>query len=233
VKLSIIIPTYNEERTIETILRRIAATLFPVEYELVLVDDNSADQTVAIEDRVCRALGPAPIIRLRNRMNKGKGACIRQGLKHATGDYVVVQDGDLEYDPQDLVAMLQPLIQGQQVVVYGSRFLRQRWPKGMAPANLIGNRLLTCFSNALYGTRLTDVMTCYKILPMAALREARVLANRFEYDLEMTAKISRRGHRIVEVPIGYAGRTHRQGKKIKARDFFIGVWTLCRYRWWA
>ena len=229
-KLSIIIPTFNEERTVRQLIERILAVPFPVPYELIVVDDHSRDRTFAIERELRAVVGGLRMTLLRNRTNKGKGACIRQGLKHATGDWIIIQDGDLEYDPAEIPKLLEPVLQGRAQAVFGSRFRSRGWPDGMALPNFVANRILTWLANALYGARLTDLMTCYKVLPRELLTRLKVRANRFEFDCEMTAKIARRGVQIIEVPIMYHGRTAKEGKKIRAKDFFITSWTLLRYR---
>lgn len=228
-RLSIIIPTFNEERTIEQLVQRIVSIRFPIDFEVVIVDDHSSDRTYAIERRLSQTIGQAQIKVLRNRTNKGKGACIRQGLKHATGELVIVQDGDLEYDPREIPRLLTPMLTGRAQVVYGSRFLGARWPRGMAWPNWTANRLLTWLTNRLYGLRLTDMETCYKVMGRKLLTGLRLRTNRFEFEPEVTAKLAARGVRITEVPISYRGRTRREGKKIRAKDFVIAVWTLLRY----
>lgn len=228
--LSIIMPTFNEERTIEAVIRRLLAVRFPVDIELILVDDHSTDQTVAVERRLAGLMGDRRVTILRNRVNKGKGACIRQGLKHASGEWVTIQDADLEYDPQDLPALLAPLRAGEADAVYGSRFLARRWPRAMAWPNYAANRLLTALTNAVYGTRLTDMETCYKVLRRDVLRRLRLRAERFEFEPEVTAQLARLGCRIVERPIRYEGRTRQAGKKIRAKDFFIALRVLLMQR---
>ena len=229
-KLSIIIPTFNEERTIERLIRRILAVKIPVDYELILVDDHSTDRTYAIEQRLRDAIGRVPVKLLRNRTNRGKSACIRQGLKHASGDLVLVQDGDLEYKPTDIPRLLRPILDGRAEIVYGSRFRGRWWPAGMAIPNYVANYLLTWLTNLLYGLRLTDLEVCYKIFPRRRLMGLKLRATRFEFEPEVTAKLAKRGARFYEVPIGYHGRTVREGKKIRGKDFFAAVWTLLRYR---
>lgn len=229
-KLSIIIPTFNEERTVERLIRRLLATRFPVAYELVVVDDHSGDRTFAIERRLRRIVDRVPITVIRLPANRGKGACIRKGLRYATGELVVVQDGDLEYKPREIPRLLRPILEGRAEVVYGSRFLSRRWPSGMALPHYAANQLLRWAVNGLYGVRLTDPMTCYKVMPRGLLQRLDVRADRFEFETEVTAKIIRQGLRITELPIAYHGRTRREGKKIRAKDFFINVWTLLRCR---
>jgi len=229
-RLSIIIPTFNEEATIERLIRRLLEVPFPIDYELILVDDHSGDRTGAIERWLGATAGRGRIAVIRNRAHRGKGACIRQGVERATGDLVIVQDGDLEYDPREIPALLDPILAGRAEVVYGSRFLRQPWPPGMAWPNYVANRVLTWLTNQLYRLHLTDMETCYKVMPRERLRSLALRAMRFEFEPEVTAKIARRGIAIREVPISYHGRTRGQGKKIRARDFAIAVWTLLRYR---
>ena len=238
-KLSIIIPTFNEERTIIQVLERLQSVAFPIEYELIVVDDHSTDGTFAIEQAVGRhhrsagagSAGPSRIVVLRNRVNQGKGASIRLGLKHATGDAVVVQDADLEYHPRELLKLLPPLLEGPpNVAVIGSRFRGRRWPRGMGPASFAANHVLTWLTNALYGLRLSDMECCYKIVPTQMLRRARLRACRFEIEPELVAKLARAGVRFVERPILYDGRSYAEGKKIRAKDFFLAVWALIRWR---
>jgi glycosyltransferase involved in cell wall biosynthesis len=232
-KLSIIIPTFNEERTIEHVVQRLLSTAFPIDYELVLVDDHSDDRTCAIERWLRKTVGHVRLLVLRNPVNQGKGACIRLGLQHATGELVIIQDGDLEYDPGDMPTLLSPLLEGKADVVYGSRFLGRRRPHGMAWSAYLANRMLTWLTNRLYRLQLTDMETCYKLMTREQLQRLALRADRFEFEPEVTAKLSRRGLRILELPISYQGRTWGQGKKIRATDFFIALWTLLRYRTWT
>jgi glycosyltransferase involved in cell wall biosynthesis len=239
-KLSIIIPTFNEERTIIQVIERLQSVAFPIDYELIVVDDHSTDWTFTIEQAIGRhhqasaqtaTSGPSHIRVLRNPVNKGKGASIRLGLKHATGDVIVVQDGDLEYHPRELLKLLPPLLEGApNLAVVGSRFRGRRWPRGMGPASFAANHVLTWLTNALYGLRLSDMECCYKIVPTQLLRRARLRASRFEIDPELVAKLARAGVRFVERPIQYDGRSYAEGKKIRAKDFFLAVWVLIRWR---
>ncbi len=229
-KLSIIIPTYNEERTIGQLIRRILATSFPIDYEMVIIDDHSGDRTYTIERELRDTVGKRRIRTLRNRVNKGKGASIRQGLKHARGDLVIIQDGDLEYDPSDIPKLLEPILAGRAEVVYGSRFLKCPWPSGMVWSSYAANHVLTWLTNLLYGTRLTDMETCYKMMRRRQLVSLRIRAGAFEFEPEVTAKLARQGVCVAEVPISYHGRTRGEGKKIRAKDFFIALWALIRYR---
>ncbi len=229
-KLSILIPTFNEEATIEQLLHRIAAISFPIEVELVVVDDLSQDQTFSIERRFQETAPQIPVQIFRNPVNQGKGTSIATGLQHATGDVIIVQDGDLEYHPEEIPKLLAPLLSREAEVVYGSRFLQRRWPEGMAWQNYLANRLLTWLANRLCRLRLTDAYTCYKLMPLDLLKELKLEARGFEWEAEVTAKLGRRGVTIQEVPISYHGRNRQEGKKIRPRDLLTGIHTLFHYR---
>ena len=225
-RLSVIVPVYNELATIATLLKRVMAV--EPDKEVVVVDDGSTDGTGDWLERW--AAGQPPSVSLhRHRTNRGKGAAVRTGLAHVGGDCVIIQDGDLEYDPGDYVKLLQPLVEGRSRVVYGSRFLRRR--PGMFLSQRLGNVVLTWMTNRLYGTTLTDMETCYKLFAREVLEELTITAERFELEPELTAKVSRQGLEIVEVPISYSGRAYAEGKKIDWRDFLMAVWTLLRHRW--
>lgn len=228
--LTIIVPTFNEARTVETLLQKVLAIKFPIAYELIIVDDHSSDPTYTIERRIGEMADGIRVTTLRNHTNQGKGSCIRQGLRHATGDMVIVQDGDLEYDPREIPVLLRPILEGRVTVVFGSRFVSRRWPIGMAWPNYVANRVLTRLANCLYGLSLTDLMGCYKIMPRELLQGLDLQARRFEFDLEVAAKLGKRRIPITELPITYSARTWREGKKIGARDFVMAIWTLLRYR---
>jgi glycosyltransferase involved in cell wall biosynthesis len=221
-KISIIIPVYNEAATIRQILARVRSS--PIDKEIVIVDDGSTDGTREILAE--EADSGTRIIQ--HDRNRGKGVAIRTGLKHAVGDYVLIQDADLEYDPADYEALLRPIQRGKATVVYGSRFLGEH--KAMLFWHSVGNRLLTLVTNVLYDTTLTDMETCYKLIPTELIREIPLRARRFDFEPEITAKILRRGHRIYEVPISYAGRELHEGKKISWRDGFPALYALIKYR---
>jgi glycosyltransferase involved in cell wall biosynthesis len=221
-KVSIIIPVYNEATTIRQILQRVRTS--PIEKEIVIVDDGSTDGT---RDLLQQETSPDTRIVLHTG-NHGKGAAIRTGLKHATGDYVLIQDADLEYDPADYEALIKPILRGKATVVYGSRFLGEH--KAMLFWHSVGNRLLTLVTNVLYDTTLTDMETCYKLIPTDLIQSIPLRARRFDFEPEITAKILRRGHRIYEVPISYAGRELNEGKKISWRDGFPALYALIKYR---
>lgn len=223
-KLSIIIPVYNEGKTIDEIMRQIQKVR-GFEKEIIVVDDCSTDSTPTVLQRFKGSKG---VLIIRHEKNQGKGASIRTGVAEATGDYVLVQDADLEYDPQDILLMLEPIKKGKATVVYGSRFTGQR--RNMFFWHWMGNQLLTLVTNILYNTTLSDMETCYKLMPLSLVKSLNLKAKRFEFEPEVTAKILKRGVRIWEVPISYAGREYHEGKKISWRDGIPALWILIKLR---
>jgi glycosyltransferase involved in cell wall biosynthesis len=222
-RLSVIIPVFNEVRTIEEILSKVRAV--PVDKEIILVDDGSSDGTRPILER--QSQEPDTVV-IYHAHNLGKGAAIRTGIARTTGDCVVVQDADLEYDPGEYVKLLEPLAAGKADVVYGSRFLGN--PEKMSFLHWFGNKLLTVVTNVLYGASLTDMETCYKVIRGDIARAIRIESDRFDFEPEITAKLLRLGHRIVEIPISYHGRQFHEGKKITWKDGFAAIRALLRYR---
>ena len=221
-KLSIIIPTYNEAQTIKEILRQVKAVRLPWQKEIIVVDDSSTDQTPQILKKI------TDIKLIRHSYNKGKGSAIRTGIKQATGDYIIIQDADLEYDPREYKLLIKPIIDGKAKVVYGSRFTGQR--RNMFFWHWVGNKFLTLVTNVLYNTTLSDMETCYKLIPRQLLLSLKLKAKRFEFEPEVTAKILKQGIRIWEIPISYAGREFDEGKKISWKDGLPAFWTLIKYR---
>lgn len=215
--LSVLMPVYNEELTLEKALSRLAAVPLPL--EVIVVDDCSTDRTW----EVVQAFSMPRMVRLRHPINRGKGAAVRTALRVATGDWVIIQDADLEYDPSDFPRLLQPVVDGQATVVYGARNFA-----GQKPLLRLGNQFLTWLTNVLYGARLSDMETCYKLLPRTLALELDLQSNRFDLEPEITAKVLRRGHRIIEVPISYVPR---DDKKLSPwRDGLPAVQTLLKYR---
>jgi glycosyltransferase involved in cell wall biosynthesis len=225
-KLSIVVPVFNERNTLVEILRRMRAVELPdgIEREIIVVDDGSSDGT----RDVLNQLGDSTVRVVMHEMNRGKGAALRTGFAHATGEYVLVQDADLEYDPEDWPRMLNPVLRGKARVVYGSRFTGER--RNMLLLHWIGNRFLSMTTNVLYNTTLSDMETCYKLIERDLVESMRLHSNRFDIEPEITAKILKRGIRIYEVPISYSGREFDEGKKITWRDGFSALWTLVKYR---
>jgi len=225
-KLSVVVPVFNERNTLVELLRRVRSVDLPddIEREIVVVDDGSSDGT----RDVLNQLSDSTVRVVLHDANRGKGAALRTGFAHATGDYVLVQDADLEYDPHDWPRLLDPVLRGKARVVYGSRFTGER--RNMLLLHWIGNRFLSLVTNVLYNTTLSDMETCYKLLDRRLLDELTLRSKRFEIEPELTAKLLKRGVRIYEVPISYAGREYEEGKKITWRDGFIALWTLVKYR---
>ena len=220
-----IIPAHNEEATIEEVIRQVRAVDLDVDLEIVAVDDASTDSTPEILSRLDDTPG---IVVLTHPANRGKGAAIRTGLESVTGDMVLIQDADLEYDPSDYPRLIEPVTAGRADVVYGSRFTGRR--KNMAFANLVANKLLAWTASLLYGKRITDEATCYKLFRTEVLRSFDLSCERFEFCPEVTAKTMRGGFSFVEVPISYEARTVEAGKKIRAFDGLEALWTLVRFR---
>jgi glycosyltransferase involved in cell wall biosynthesis len=226
VRLTIIMPVFNEQDTLREILRQVRAVdLSQIEKEIVAVDDGSSDSSAQILEDEAR-LGDLRVFH--HPANRGKGAAVRTGVAQATGDILLIQDADLEYDPRDYAALIRPIVEGRQAVVYGSRFLGSR--KQMLFWHSLGNRLLTVTTNVLYGTVLSDMETCYKAFRADVMKGIPLHSRRFELEPEITAKVLKRGYRILEVPIAYRGRDFHQGKKISWRDAPVAFWTLIKYR---
>jgi glycosyltransferase involved in cell wall biosynthesis len=223
-KLSVIIPCYNEKDTVEEIIRRVRAV--GLAHEIVLVDDGSTDGT----RDVLAGIAPSDDLKIiLHERNMGKGAAVQTGFRSATGDIFLIQDADLEYDPRDYPILLKPLQEGISKVVYGSRFLGGP-RKAMFFWNMVANRMLTFVTNVLYDAILSDMETCYKAFLAEVIRDIPLRSRRFDFEPEVTAKVLKRGYRIYEVPISYNGREWEEGKKITWKDGVIAFWTLIRYR---
>lgn len=239
-RLSVVVPVYNEMDTIAEILRRVRAvnlsvsvgfrsegsSAVEVEHEIVVVDDGSTDGTRALLRRLNE---DAETMVLYHEQNQGKGAAVRTGLEHASGDIVLIQDADLEYDPRDYPALLQPILENRSEVVYGSRF-RGGPTRAMFFWHMVGNRFLTFVTNVLYDSILSDMETCYKVFTREVAEQLDLQAAGWGFDPEITAQILKLGYRIYEVPITYTGREFEEGKKIGWRDGLTVLWTLLKYR---
>jgi len=226
IRLSALVPVYNEAETIEEIVRRLEQ--ISIIRQIVVVDDGSLDETPVIVKRLSDA---GRVVAYFHERNYGKGAALRHAIELAEENYLVIQDADLEYDPQDFYAMARVVQETGAQVVYGSRFLDAR-RTGMLWTHYFGNRFLTMFFNWLYGQRLTDMETCYKLFRTDLLKQLRIVNDRFDMDPELTAKIVRTGHKIYEVPVSYVGRPYLAGKKIRPADAISAIKTLWNYRHW-
>ena len=228
-KLSVVMPVYNEERTLEDIVARVLAT--PYEKELILVDDGSRDASRKIMARLEEA---HPEVRcFYHEENKGKGGAIATGFAQITGDVALIQDADLEYDPSDYGVLLKPIQDGNADVVYGSRFLGGQYVRVHLYWHYLGNRALTTLSNMFTNLNLTDMETCYKVFKAPIAKRLDIQSSSFALEPEMTAKVAKMGVRVYEVPISYAGRDYSEGKKIGLKDAFIAVWAILRWNLFA
>ena len=227
-KLSVVIPVYNEERTVGALVRAVLAAPLPggIERELVIVDDGSTDGT---RGQLAAFSADTRVRVVVQDMNQGKGAALRTGFAEARGDFIVVQDADLEYDPCEIGKLLAPVLENKADVVFGSRFVGGEARRVLFFWHMVGNRLLTLLSNMTTNLNLTDMETCYKLFRADVLRRIRIEEDRFGFEPEITAKVARLGVRIYEVGIGYAGRTYEEGKKIGWKDGVRALWCIAKY----
>ena len=222
--LSVIMPCYNEATTIPDILAQVRAV--DLEKQIIAVDDNSSDDTYAV---LCREAAADPsMIVIRHPTNRGKGAAVRSGLVRAAGEIVLVQDADLEYDPQDYYELVKPIAEGRVNVVFGSRFLGRH--TGMYFWNALGNKGLTFLTNFLFNCWISDMETCYKVMRTEIMRDLQLQSNDFRLEPEIAAKVLKRGQRIYEVPVSYLGRTYEEGKKMKPSQGLYAILALLQYR---
>ncbi|MDO8628226.1 MAG: glycosyltransferase family 2 protein [Nanoarchaeota archaeon] len=232
-KLSVIIPVYNEVKTLKELLKRVEAVKLPqkMQMEIILVDDFSKDGS---RDLIAKL--PNKYVKILQPFNQGKGAALKAGIARASGDFAIFQDSDLEYDPQDYPSLLIPILNGKADVVWGTRFegktfayYRQKETKAYLH-HWLGNKLLTLVFNVLYGVRLSDAEPCYKMYKTSILKSIPVKADRFEYDIELMCKTVKKGFIVRQVPIQYNPRSFEEGKKIKWTDGVIAVWTMFKFR---
>ena len=234
-RLSIIIPVYNEEKTVMKLLERVAKASIPgVEKEVIVVDDGSTDASASIISNAKFSISNYKFIR--HKKNQGKGAAVRTGIKKATGEYIIIQDADLEYNPNDIKKLIKPIQQGRAEVVYGTRLKRlpnfsrdERTPLFLF--HYLGNKFLSIVTSIMYLQWITDMETCYKLFPKKALEDMLLRSRSFEFEPEITAKLLKKGYKIVEIPITTTPRDYSEGKKIHAiKDGTLAFWTLLKYR---
>ncbi len=227
-KLSVVIPVYNEKATVEEIIRRVQAVDVGMEKEVVVVDDGSTDGT----REILAGLGSSQVRVSLHEKNRGKGAALRTGFAAADGDIILVQDADLEYDPREYPKLLEPILEGRADVVYGSRFLGGPH-RVLFFWHYVGNRLLTTFSNMVSNLNMTDMETCYKVFRREVLRGIRLKSERFGFEPEITIKVAKLRYRVYEVPISYAGRDYAEGKKIGWKDGVAAIFHILRFRFFG
>ena len=223
-KLSVVIPVYNEQATIEQVVARVQAV--DLDKQIILVDDGSTDGSSAKLVELAAAENVEALVHERN---QGKGAALRTGFAAATGDIVIVQDADLEYDPREYPQLIAPILEGKADVVFGSRFVGGGSHRVFYFWHFLGNRLLTLLSNAMTNLNLSDMETCYKVFRREVIQSIQTRENRFGFEPEITAKVARAGCRIYEVGVSYAGRTYAEGKKIGWRDGVRAIWCILKY----
>jgi len=221
-KLSVLIPVYNEENTIERIIYKVKRV--NINKQIIIVDDGSVDRTGDILEK----LKDEDIRIIRHARNQGKGAAIKTAIPHIEGEVTIIQDGDLEYDPEDYHRLIRPITEGNAKIVYGSRFLE--FNKAIYLRYVLGNKFLTWLINGLYHSRITDSYTCYKVFKTEVLRNLTLRSKRFEFEAEVTVKSLKKGYEIQEVPISYSPRTLREGKKIGWKDALLGFLTIVKHK---
>ncbi|MFA5644881.1 MAG: glycosyltransferase family 2 protein [Candidatus Ratteibacteria bacterium] len=225
-KLSVIIPVYNEKETISSLIQQVQAVA--VDKEIIIVDDGSKDGTSEVLKKIASLHSPKDLKVIFMEKNSGKGSAIRRGIKEVNGDIIIIQDADLEYDPFEYPKLIEPIVEGKTSVVYGSRILGSRAKSSWS--FYLGGRVLSLLANLLYNARITDEPTCYKVFKAEILKEIPLTCTGFEFCPEVTAKVRKAGYRIMEVPISYYPRKISEGKKIRLKDGLIAIWTLLKLR---
>ena len=228
--LSIIIPVYNEEKTLARVLDKVCNVHLNIKKEMIIIDDGSKDNSrKIIKDFLKKKRNIKDLsIKFFSKENGGKGSAIRKGIELSLGDIITIQDADLEYDPQDYIKLIKPILEGEEEVVFGSRFLKKHVP--LYKLYFLGNKFLTLLTKILFKAQITDMETCYKVFKKEIIKNIELRANRFDIEPEVTAKILRLGINIKEIPISYSPRSIEEGKKINWKDGIIAVWTLLYWR---
>jgi glycosyltransferase involved in cell wall biosynthesis len=222
-------PVYNEIDTINEVFERVRNVDVGMDKEIILIDDCSKDGTREIlKDIADKSIPGVKVIF--HETNCGKGSALRTGFEHVTGDIMLIQDADLEYDPSEYPKLIKPILDGKADVVYGSRFLGRKRPEGMAFGNFMANKFLTAISNILTGFSITDMETCYKVIKTSILKEMNFVSERFSIEPEITAKLAKKKVKLIEVPITYLGRAHNEGKKINWKDGFSAIYHIFQFR---
>lgn len=225
-KITILIPVFNEINTLEQILQKVEQTSFcNLEKEVILIDDFSTDGSREVLEKLTDKYKV-----FYHEENQGKGAALRTGFEHATGDIIVIQDADLEYDPVDYEPLIELILKDKADVVYGSRLSGAKPSRSFMFTHFIGNKVLTLLTNILYNTTLTDMETCYKAFKSDFIKDIKIKSNRFDFEPEITAKVLKKGARLYELPISYYGREYNEGKKITWKDGLQAIWTLLKFR---
>src|SRR3989344_2066213 len=237
-KLTILMPVFNEEKTIAKIIDRVNAVKLPkgIVKELIIIDDGSADNTSSEIESACKNLSVDTCKMLKHAKNQGKGKAVRTGIKEASGDYIIIQDADLEYNPEDIKKLIKPVLEKEAEVVYGTRINRlpnlsgeERKPQFLL--HYLGNRFLSLLTSILYGQWITDMETCYKLFPRSEAKSIRLKSKRFDFEPEITSKLLKKGLRIKEIPITTNPRGYEEGKKLNTfRDGIVAFWSLIKYR---
>ena len=228
-KLSIIVPVYNEEKTISKILDKLFKLSLGIKKEIIIVDDGSRDNSKKIIERYLKNKNNKKIeFQFRSKENGGKGSAIKEGIKLATGDIITIQDADLEYNPQDYKKLILPIIKGKEKVVYGSRFLNEHKP--LYKIYFLGNKFLTLLTEIIYNSRITDMETCYKVFRADIIKKINIKADHFDFEPEVTARVLKQGIKIKEIPISYSPRSVEEGKKISWKDGLQAIWTLLYWK---
>lgn len=225
-KLSIIIPVYNEEKTVEEVVKKVSSMNFGIDKEIIIVDDGSTDETPNILKKL--QITNAKLKIFYHDKNKGKGAAVITGIKNSTGDIIAIQDADLEYNPEEIKYLIEPILHGESLVVYGSRFLKEN--PVVYKTYYLGNQVMSLFISLLFGQKVTDSYTCYKVFHKKVLENINLESKRFELEAELTCKFLKHGYKILELPITYTPRTLKQGKKIKFKDAIKGFITALKIR---